>query len=117
MLRRGHQDVFVYKTRSVGQLKRIILGHVERQDEPPMSREERSAVWGCQEVQVTDMSTGTVYVFPVKDGLALNKEPKVYKCKESKESLASVTKQLNSVKYEVIVYTGNDKGLGATRKF
>jgi len=115
ILRRGQTDKFVFKTKSVGVLKRIVLGHVKSRDEP-LTREERNAQWICRKVNVKDLSTDTTYIFPVEDALILNKEPKVYKCESKKDSMVNLTRNLKNQTYEVTVVTGSEKGAGTSKR-
>ena len=104
-------------TRSVGSLKKIVLGHVSKQDDPPRTREEQNGRWICDRVVVKDTSTGTEYLFPVNDALGLDKEPKLYRCENKRESLAAKTKTLKNVNYEVLVCTGKEKDAGTRKSF
>ena len=101
---RGHNDSFTVKSKQpLGSLKRIVLAHVERPDEP---LDVRSAKWCCEQVQVKETATGTTYVFAVNDALALNGEPRVYKLTNKKESLANMHKKLATLTYQLSVATG-----------
>lgn len=111
VLRRGHKDKMIVKLRSVGELKRIQLAHIEGQLHP-LSREDRNASWICEKVVVKDLTTDASYVFPVLDALVVNKQAKVYKCQEKKESSVNMKKSLRNIKYEVVVVTGKEKGAG-----
>lgn len=111
VLRRGHKDRVVVKIRSVGELKRVQLAHVEGRINP-LTREERNAPWICDKIVVKDLATENAYVFPVRDALIVNKQPKVYKCQERKESIVNQKRALKNVKYEIAVVTGKEKGAG-----
>ena len=116
ILRRGQADKFLFRTKSVGVLKRILLGHVKSKDEP-LSREERNAEWICHDVKVKDLSTDTTYIFPVQEALILNKEPKTFKCEAKKDSMVNITRNLKNLTYEVTVVTGSEKGAGTSKYF
>ncbi len=114
VLRRGHSDVISFNTKSVGSIKRIVLGHLSRPDEPPKTRAERAAPWICSQVIVKDLGTDTKYVFPVMDALLLDQEPKMYRLESKKEGMVNKARMLNEVKYEVTVVTGSDKSAGTS---
>lgn len=114
VLRRGHSDVISFATKSVGSLKRILLAHVSRPDDPPGTRAERNAPWICSQVIVKDMGTDTKYVFPVMERLLLDQEPKMFRLESKREGVVSKSRQLNEVKYEVTVVTGSDKSAGTS---
>lgn len=111
VLRRGHKDDMLVKLRSLGDLKRIQLAHVESRIHP-LSRDERNAAWLCEKVVVKDLGTQNTYVFPVHDALVINKQPKVYKCQEKKESMVNMKRSLKNIKYDVTVVTGKERGAG-----
>ena len=117
VLRRGQTDVFKFVTKSVGSLKKIVLAHVSKQDDPPRTREERNAPWTCLQVVVKDLGTGTSYLFPVMDTLVLDQDPKIYKLETKKESLIVKSKSLTNIKYDVTVVTGGEKGSACSIKF
>ncbi|RNA20947.1 lipoxygenase homology domain-containing 1 isoform X1, partial [Brachionus plicatilis] len=105
ILRRGHSDIFAFNTRSVGELREILLSHVGN-----FSKSESQ--WICDYVKIKDLNTGTVYKFPVMSIFKLNKKPKAFKCETKKESQVSLTRGLKNVDYEVLVVTGSEKGAG-----
>ena len=86
----------------MGTLKKIVLGHIEREDEPP-TREERNAEWICYQVNVKDLGTNTTYIFPVGHPIGLNKEPRMFKCESKKDSLVNLTRQLKNVNSNFII--------------
>lgn len=116
---RGQTDVFKFTTKSVGALKKILVGHQSKQDDPPRTREERNAPWICSQVIVKDLASDVSYIFPVMDTLILDKEPKMYRLESVKESSASSyinkTKKLSNVSYEVVVVTGSEKSAGTSK--
>ena len=114
ILRRGQTDKFLFKTKSVGVLKRILLGHVKATNEP-LTREERNAAWICQQVNVKDLSTDTTYKFPVQDAIILNQEAKMFKCEGKKDSMVNLTRHLKNLTYEVTVVTGTEKGAATSK--
>jgi hypothetical protein len=116
ILRRGHIDKILVKLRSVGDIKKIYLAHVENRHKPPMSKEERNADWICYQIVIKDLSSGNSYVVPVMDALGLNKPHKQYKCQEKKENMVNMTRSLKNVKYEVNVVTGDQKGAATGAK-
>lgn len=111
VLRRGHKDRVVVRIRSVGEIKKLQLAHVEGRVNP-LSREERNAAWICEKVVVKDLATENAYVFPVRDALVVNKQPKTYKCQERKESTVNQKRALRNIKYDVVVVTGKERGAG-----
>ena len=116
ILRRGQTDKFLFKSRSIGNLKKIYLRHVERPDQPE-SREERGAAWICEQVVVRDLGSDTTFVFPIRDGLVLNAPPKPFRCESKKENSVVAARSLENVKYEVFVHTGEEKGAGTSSFF
>lgn len=114
VLRRGHKDKCVVKSKSVGELKRIRLAHVEGRNGPAP---ERNAPWICEKVLVKDLSTDIVYVFAVMDTLIVNKAAKQYKCQDKKESQVAVKRALKNVKYDVLVVTGRERGAGTGKLY
>lgn len=115
ILRRGQADTILVKSKSVGDLKKIYLSHIEKYDNDRFS--ERTPNWICQEVKVKDLGTGSTYKFIVMDNLGLNKPPKAYKCEAKKESMVNLTRNLKNVNYEVTVVTGSEKGAGTSLKY
>lgn len=111
ILRRGHKDKVVIKSKSIGDVKKVLLCHVESQQRQ-LSREERNAAWICEKVTVKDLGTGNTYVIPVMDALMLNKPPKTYKCEEKKENQVNLTRSLKNIQYEVYVVTADEKNAG-----
>ena len=108
--------MFKFVTKSVGSLKKIVLAHVSKQDDPPKTREERNAPWTCLQVVVKDLGTGTSYLFPVMDTLILDQDPKLYKLETKKESLIVKSKSLSNIKYDLVVVTGGEKGSACSIK-
>jgi hypothetical protein len=47
----------------VGNIKKIVLGHIEREDARLKTREGREGSWHCLEVTVKDLKTDVEYVF------------------------------------------------------
>jgi hypothetical protein len=116
ILRRGQSDRFVFKSKSIGNIKKIYLRHVERMDEPP-SREERSNPWICEQVTVKDLGSDTTFSFPIRDVFMLNDAPKMFKCDGKKESAVVAARSLQNLNYEVSVVTGTEKGAGTSDYF
>lgn len=114
VLRRGHSDVISFAAKSVGSLKRILLAHMSKADDPPRTRAERNAPWICSQVIVKDLGTDTKYVFPVMEPLLLDQEPKMFRLESKREGLVSKSRQLSEVKYAVTVVTGSDKSAGTS---
>ena len=110
IFRRRQEDGFLIKERSVGNIKKIILGHVSG---PVRNRDD---AWICEQVIIKDKNTGATYYFPVRDVLLLNDEPKTYRCENKKENLVTKTRNLKSIEYEVTVVTGNESGAGTDAK-
>lgn len=108
ILRRGHSDILTFRTRSVGELREILLSHVENYSKP-------ESQWICDNVKVKDTNTGTVYKFPVMSVLKLNKRPKAFRCESKKASQVSLNRGLMNVNYEVLVVTGSEKGSGTSK--
>ncbi len=106
ILRRGQADKFVFKSKSIGTIKKLYLRLVERQDEPAISKEDRS--WLCDQVVVKDLGTDISYVFRVKDMLLLNEPPKIYRCDAKQESAVVAVRSLKNVTYEVSIVTSSE---------
>jgi hypothetical protein len=58
---RGQNDQFLFNTKSVGDIKSIVLGHYERDDMPLKSKNGREGAWFCEEVRIKDNVTDMVY--------------------------------------------------------
>jgi hypothetical protein len=116
ILRRGQADRFVFKSKSIGSIKKIYLRHVERMDEPA-SREDRANPWICDQVTVKDIGSDTTYIFPIRDVFMLNDAPKMFKCDGKKESAVVASRSLQNLNYEVSVVTGTEKGAGTSNSF
>lgn len=116
ILRRGQTDEFKINAKSIGNLKRIVLGHVSKEDDPPRTKEERNAAWNCYQVQVKDTSTGVTYIFNTNEPLVLDQDPRAFKCSNKREGIVAKTKALENIKYEVSVYTGSERG-GSTSNY
>ena len=58
ILPRGQTDSFIFESRPLGDLGRIILGHEERDEAPLQSREGRKGQWHVAHITITDPSTG-----------------------------------------------------------
>lgn len=114
ILRRGQADRFVFKSRSIGTVRKIALRHVERLDEPP-SREDRGASWLCDQVTVKDVGSDTTYMFTVREAFGLNDRPKMFKCDSKRESSVNAARSRPNIKYEVTVVTGNEKGAATSK--
>jgi hypothetical protein len=114
VLRRGHADVVRLTGRSVGEVKKVVVGHVGRADDVAQTREERRATWLCREVVVRDLATDAVYMCPVGEALVRDAEPRVFRVEGRREGLVSRAKNLSEVKYEVTVVTGSDKSAGTS---
>ena len=108
-------DEFKLVSKPLGSLKKIVLGHIWKEGEGPgRSREELSQSWICELVLVKDTSTGIEYVFPVNDAIIIDKKPKLFNCEDKRETLASKTKSLKNIDYQVTLVTGNEKGAGTS---
>ncbi len=115
VLRRGHSDLIRLATKSVGELRKVVLAHVGRMDDVPRTKEERRAAWLCKEVVVKDLATDTTWIFPVMEALLRDAEPKAFRVGGKREGLVNKSRLLSEVKYEVSIVTGNDKSAGTSR--
>jgi lipoxygenase homology domain-containing protein 1 len=111
VLRRGQEDTFIFKTGSVGSLKKIYLSHLTGLGYSSM-RGSESDIWKCSHVVIKDMSTGVLYLFNVKDAIYLNQRPKSYRLESKKEGLIAKTKSLKNIDYEVAVVTADERDAG-----
>ncbi len=109
---RGQTDVFTFESRPLGELRRIILGHQERRDYPPKSYEGREAQWHVAQVIVTDPSTGTKYKFPVQQWIDLNNDGDPFECTGKKEDTVAQQRHRQTIKYKILVHTGDVSGAG-----
>ncbi|XP_074659812.1 lipoxygenase homology domain-containing protein 1-like [Tubulanus polymorphus] len=117
ILRKGQTDSMKFVTKNLGKLEKCIVGAVEREDRPIGGPGDRDSLWHCHEIIVTDLSTGDKFVFPCKNWIGIEseinkKQGMTLELKKVEQSIVSATRQLASVKYEVIVHTGNKFGCG-----
>nr|KAG5694176.1 hypothetical protein BaRGS_016022 [Batillaria attramentaria] len=100
ILRRGQTDNFSLTSPVLGKLESCIIGAFEREDRPIEDAVGREASWHCHEVVVTDTNSGN------------RREGKVLEAKKVEEGQMAKVRNLAPVKYEVTVYTGDEKGAG-----
>ncbi|ESO97796.1 hypothetical protein LOTGIDRAFT_208950 [Lottia gigantea] len=117
ILRRGQTDHIKKESLALGKIKTCILGAVEREDQPITDDSGRAAQWHCHDVTITDTSTGDKYKFPCNQWIPIctkisKHDAVVLKLKDVEEGLVPVVRNLAPIKYEVIVYTGDEKGCG-----
>ncbi|KAK7479806.1 hypothetical protein BaRGS_00028986, partial [Batillaria attramentaria] len=117
ILRRGQTDNFSLTSPVLGKLESCIIGAFEREDRPIEDAVGREASWHCHEVVVTDTNSGNRYTFPCKSWIPIlpkisRREGKVLEAKKVEEGQMAKVRNLAPVKYEVTVYTGDEKGAG-----
>ncbi|CAF0906198.1 unnamed protein product [Adineta steineri] len=103
----GQTDTFTFECRSFGELRRIILGHKERPEYPLKTYEGRDAMWHVAHVSVTDPSAGVKFEFPVRKWIDINNEGDVFECAEKKEDTTAQQRHRHTIKYKIIVHTGD----------
>ncbi|CAF4076836.1 unnamed protein product, partial [Adineta steineri] len=107
ILRGGQTDTFTFECRSLGELRRIILGHKERPEYPLKTYEGRGAMWHVAHVIVTDPSIGVKFEFPVRKWMDINNDGDVFECAEKKEDTIAQQRHRHTIKYKIIVHTGD----------
>ncbi|XP_053384453.1 lipoxygenase homology domain-containing protein 1-like isoform X6 [Mercenaria mercenaria] len=117
ILRKGNVDHFTFPSAPLGELERCIVGAFEREDRPLGDAEGREAEWHCFEISVTDAAKGKKYIFPCKEWIQIKERinkryGKSLDVKKVEESQTSIVRTLASIKYEIIVYTGDKFGAG-----
>ncbi|XP_078332217.1 lipoxygenase homology domain-containing protein 1-like isoform X5 [Crassostrea virginica] len=118
ILRRGDTNSFSHSCKNLGKVQKVTVGAYEREDKPLQDLEGKDAMWYCYQVSVTDTSTGDKYLFPCKDWIQIGASPfkrsmgKELELKDVEQSQISVVRSLASIKYQVIVYTGDVFGAG-----
>ncbi|KAL3842214.1 hypothetical protein ACJMK2_020253, partial [Sinanodonta woodiana] len=118
ILRKGNTDLFTMITpKSLGKLKTCTVGAYQREDRPIAEDEAHKAQWHCHEVTVTDVDKGDKYVFPVRAWITVceridKKNGKTVNVKEIEESQVAKVRNLDIVKYDVLVVTGDKPGAG-----
>ncbi|CAF3915415.1 unnamed protein product [Adineta steineri] len=103
----GQTDTFTFECRSLGKLRRTILGHKERPEYPLKTYEGCEAMWHAAHVTVTDPSTGVKFEFPVRKWIDINNESDVFECAEKKEDTIAQQRHRHMIKYKIIVHTGD----------
>ncbi len=88
------------------------MGHEERRDYPPRSRDGRDAQWHVAGLTITDPSTGTRYKFPVRQWIDINNDGDVFECSDKKEDSIAQQRHRQTIKYKIIVHTGDVSGAG-----
>ncbi|PAA79474.1 hypothetical protein BOX15_Mlig008366g2 [Macrostomum lignano] len=121
VFQRGDTDTFKLKTRNLGRLRTLHIGAVEQEGRSVRQEAGKKARWHVFQVLVTDTAKGTEYRFPVNswipikpklrrdDGLEVEAED--FKETGTKGRLAK-QRELNVIKYEVEVETGDEFGSG-----
>ncbi|CAF1470201.1 unnamed protein product [Adineta steineri] len=107
ILRGGQTDTFTFECQSLGELRRIILGHKERPEYPLKTYEGREAMWHAAHVTVTDPSIGAKFEFPVRKWMDINNDGDVFECSEKKEDTIAQQRHRHTIKYKIIVHTGD----------
>ncbi|CAF1383479.1 unnamed protein product [Adineta steineri] len=107
ILRGGQTDTFTFECRSLGELRRIILGHKERPEYPLNTYEGRGAMWHVAHVTVTDPSTGVKFEFLVRKWIDINNQGNVFECAEKKEDTIAQQCHRHTIKYKIIVHTSD----------
>ncbi|CAF0818601.1 unnamed protein product [Adineta steineri] len=100
-------DTFTFECRSLDELHRIILGHKERPEYPLKTYEGREAMWHVAHVTVTDPSAGVKFEFLVRKWIDINNEGDVFECAEKKEHIIAQQCHRHTIKYKIIVHTGD----------
>ncbi|CAF1020616.1 unnamed protein product [Adineta steineri] len=89
ILRGGQKDTFPFEYRSLGELRRIILGYKERNEYPLKTYE------------------GVKFEFPVRKWIDINNESDVFECAEKKEHIIAQQRHRHAIKYKTIAHTGD----------
>ncbi|CAF4073398.1 unnamed protein product, partial [Rotaria sordida] len=112
ILRGGQTDAFTFECRPLGELRRIILGHEERPEYPLKSYEGREAKWHVAHITITDPSTNTEYEFPIKQWIDINNDGDAFDCTDKQEDAITQQRHRQTIKYKIIVKTGDVDGAG-----
>lgn len=105
-------NTFTFECRSLGDLRRIIIGHEERRDYRLESKDGREAQWHVAGITITDPSTGTRYAFPIGQWIDINNDGDIFECQDKQEDSVAQQRHRRLINYEIIVHTGDESGAG-----
>ncbi len=88
------------------------MGHEERRDYRLTTREGREAQWHVSHITITDPSTGTKYRFPIRQWIDINNDGDAFECTDKKEDSVAKQRHRQTIKYKIIVHTGDVSGAG-----
>lgn len=113
---RGSHDDFSFESEPLGRLTACTVGAVQSKSNAS-SNSNRDDKWHCEEIWVTDQTDGTKYVFVCKSWIDVSskisqKTAIKLKVTDFKESQVSLIRKLDTIKYEIQVFTGNVKNSG-----
>jgi hypothetical protein len=114
ILRRGQENSFSMVSRNFGSLTKCYLGLVENDN---IATTAKDSQWHCDKITVTNTDSGDKYVFSCNDWIKVQpsmskRHAKVLQLKTVEESHLTAVKSLGTVKYDIAVFTGNEKGAG-----
>ncbi|CAF3698383.1 unnamed protein product [Rotaria sp. Silwood1] len=112
IFQRGQTNMFMLNCQSLGELRRIILGHQEQNEYLPQTSDSDENMWHVSHIIITDLSTGIKYDFPVQQWININNNGDVFDCINRKEYSIEQEYHRHTVKYKIIVYTGSVSDAG-----
>ncbi|KAK7099231.1 lipoxygenase homology domain-containing protein 1-like [Littorina saxatilis] len=118
IFRRGQTNFFTVSSPSLGNLKTCRIGASKREDRPIQIEKGDQARWRCEQVAVTDTSSGIRTTFPCDSWIKVLPLPisgndgKVCCALRSEETHWAKARNLTPVMYEVAVFTVEVQGGG-----